>query len=52
MPGRRLLPDGERPEQDSEKSDSCRRAYSFVKMANAEYNRLEKDGQGAAPTMA
>jgi len=26
----------------------CRRAYSFVKMANAEYNRLEKDGQGAA----
>jgi hypothetical protein len=43
-----LPPDSEQPEQDAEKSDSCCRAYSFVEVANAEDNRLEKDGQGGA----
>src|SRR6267143_2358279 len=44
-----LPPYSEQPEQGAEKSDSCCRAYSFLKVANAEYNRLEKDGQcGAA----
>jgi hypothetical protein len=41
-------PDREQAEQDSEKSDSGCRAYPFVKVANAEDNRLEKDGQGGA----
>lgn len=41
-------PDREQPEQDAEKSDSCRCAYPFVEVANAEYKGLQKDGQGGA----
>ena len=41
-------PESEKAEQDAEKSDSGCRAYTFVKVANAEDNRLEKDGQSAA----
>ena len=43
-----LAPEGEQAEQGAEQSDSRCRAYAFVKMANAEDNGLEKDGQGAA----
>jgi len=41
-------PDGEQGEQDAEKSDSCCRTCPFVKVANAKYEGLEKDGQGGA----